>query len=176
MKRTHFIAATALLAICIQISATAQTTATWKGGKPGREYDWNCAANWKEGRTPNEYSLVLIPAGMSYYPVIKKEVDPIDGLMLEAGSALTLQNDGALQVLGATERSNSLILKGHIENHGTLKLDMLDSLPVAILHQVFGNGEIVLNGATRNLTQVPSANPKNNSGRDGYISMDKYAH
>lgn len=39
----------------------AQKTATWKGGTPGNPNEWNCAANWKEGRVPNEFSQVIIP-------------------------------------------------------------------------------------------------------------------
>ena len=32
------------LLLCLCLSLSAQRTATWQGGKPGRATDWSCAA------------------------------------------------------------------------------------------------------------------------------------
>jgi len=67
----------ALLSL-ISLNAQSQKTATWKGGAPGRSTDWNCPANWKEGRVPNEFSHVVIPDVSSStfsYPVIDAEIE-----------------------------------------------------------------------------------------------------
>ena len=58
MRNIIFFAAFILVS---QTALFAQKTATWKGGTPGKPTDWSCAANWKEGRVPNEFSQVIIP-------------------------------------------------------------------------------------------------------------------
>ena len=49
---------------------SAQTTATWIGGTPGKPNDWNTPYNWSEGRVPDENAQVIIPSDRQYYPVI----------------------------------------------------------------------------------------------------------
>ena len=133
------IAATFILAVSI----SAQTTATWQGGKPGRTTDWNCAANWSEGRIPDEFTLAIIPAGVEYYPVIKKEVMSIDALLMEAGTSLTLQNGAFLKVLGETGRFDGLTIFGEIINNGTLQIGAISSTGVAYMQHIQGIGAVI---------------------------------
>lgn len=91
MKTISFFVAVLTLACSQNHSLSAQSTSTWQGGKPGRTNDWNCPANWKEGRTPNEFSQVVIPSGRIYYPVVTSQTTPIDALLLEGGATLTLR-------------------------------------------------------------------------------------
>lgn len=124
-------------------SLTAQTTATWQGGKPGRPTDWNCPANWSEGRTPDEFSQVIIPAGADFYPVIKNEVAPIDALLMAGSTSLTLQNRAKLRILGETGRFDSLTIFGTIMNNGALEIGNVNPVDVAFMQQIQGVGSVV---------------------------------
>ena len=140
---TLSIAATLTLILGLSISLSAQTTATWQGGKPGRTTDWNCAANWLEGKTPDEFTQVIIPSGADYYPVIKNEVEPIDALLMEGGTALTLQKGASLAILGETGRFGGITILGKIENNGTLEIGEAIGSNLAFLRQVQGSGKVV---------------------------------
>lgn len=43
------------------ISAAAQKTNVWQGGAAGHETDWSFFKNWRAGKVPNEFDLVIIP-------------------------------------------------------------------------------------------------------------------
>lgn len=101
MKATT-ISITLILFLGFSLNLTAQTTAVWQGGKPGRTTDWNCPANWSEGRVPDEFTQVIIPAGVTYYPVIRYAPAPIDALLMEAGARLTIQGGARLAILCET--------------------------------------------------------------------------
>ena len=140
---------TILLAIsilfCLQISASAQTTATWQGGTPGKSSDWNCHTNWKEGRIPDEFSQVIIPADRHTYPILKDEVQPIDALMLVGGASLTLEQGSFLTILGETGRFNGMTLLGKIYNEGTLVSEALSGGNVEIMEHIAGSGKFIDN-------------------------------
>ncbi len=133
-KRALFLAAILMLVSGLHISISAQTTATWQGGKPGKPADWNCAGNWKEGRTPNEFSQVLIPSGMTYYPVLLDETTPIDALLIEGGASLTLHREASLVILGETGRFGGFLLLGKISNEGALEIKGTQLLGLANLN------------------------------------------
>lgn len=130
------------LVISLSSSLSAQTTATWVGGKPGRPADWNCAANWSEGKTPDEFAQVIIPAGAQYFPVIQNEVAPIDALLVESGCTLTLQNGAVLTILGETGRFDGISLFGFINNSGLLEIENVPSMSVAFMNQIKGMGSV----------------------------------
>ena len=118
-KAILFLAATVAFFFAIPISAQAQKPATWKGGTPGKVSDWNCAANWQEGRVPNEFSDVLIPdvsTGSNAFPVISCRVESVNTLTLLSGARLDIARTGSLEV--------SFALKTYgvckLQNHGTL--------------------------------------------------------
>ncbi|MBC7774357.1 MAG: hypothetical protein H7246_02880 [Phycisphaerae bacterium] len=72
-------------------TAQAQKTATWKGGTPGRNTEWNCATNWKEGRIPDEFSNVIIPdvsTSTFSYPIIYEGVIEIFSLQCAPSARL----------------------------------------------------------------------------------------
>lgn len=144
MKNLTFRIATILtLAIGLNTSLSAQSIATWQGGKPGRTTDWNCAANWQEGRIPDEFTQVIIPLGADYYPVIKNEVEPIDALLMEGGASLTLQAGSALIILGETGSFDGITVFGKIINNGRLEIVNVSSPNVAFMQQIEGVGSVV---------------------------------
>lgn len=126
--------------LTINLPLFAQTTATWQGGKPGRTTDWNCAANWREGRAPDEFSQVIIPTGVIHYPVLKDEVETIDALLVEGGAELTLKKNASLIILGETGRYDGLTLLGNIRNDGKLECCRLQQFNTAMLERIKGGG------------------------------------
>lgn len=77
----------------VVLSMHAQKTSIWKGGTPGRNTDWNCAANWKENRVPDEFSCVIIPDVSSStfsYPSIENRVVEIWSLQCLPPAKVTL--------------------------------------------------------------------------------------
>ncbi len=107
MCRQHGkMATTAFFALCCIFlgnpdSVSAQKTATWKGGTPGRGSDWNCPKNWKEGRVPNEFSHVIIPDVSSStfsYPVIESGEVEILSLVCAPTTYVRVRNEARLFV------------------------------------------------------------------------------
>lgn len=121
MKNASFLSAAILILFFgFQVSLHAQKATTWKGGTPGRGTDWTCAANWKEGRVPNEFSDVLIPDVSSttgFLPVIRTEVASVNSLTILSGGHLRIEMAGRLEVFGAVEIFGS----GSIRNTGSLQ-------------------------------------------------------
>lgn len=82
-----------------QSTLSAQKTATWKGGTPGRSSDWMCASNWREGRLPNEFSAVVIPdvsTGSQAYPVLRSSEVEVLSVDIQTGAMLTLTTNARL--------------------------------------------------------------------------------
>lgn len=133
MKHVTFFAATVLMLLCsFSVSLSAQKTATWKGGKPGRTTDWTCDANWKEGKMPNEFSQVIIPSDVAFYPVITDEVPTIDALLLEGAATLTLKEDARLSILNATGLLGGMTIYGSLFNEGILEVNNSNLQTLAI--------------------------------------------
>ncbi len=103
MKKASLLFAPAMILLLgFQISLTAQKTATWKGGAPGRNTAWNCAANWKEGRVPNEFSNVVIPDVSTTtfcYPVIEEGEVEILSLLCTPPAKVTLGKNASLIII-----------------------------------------------------------------------------
>ncbi len=142
MSKTTFFIALSLF-LCFGFTVSAQTTATWQGGKPGRTTDWNCPANWSEGRVPDEFTQVIIPTGAYCYPVVQSVPVLIDALLLEAGARLTIQGGATLSILGETGIFDGITLLGHIENNGTLEIGETVNMSIALLKQVQGHGIVI---------------------------------
>lgn len=132
-----------VLLLGYSLTLSAQTTAVWQGGNPGRTTDWNYAANWSEGRVPDEFTQVIIPSGATYYPVIQFAPTPIDALLMEAGAKLTITDGARLAILGETGIFDGVTILGKIENNGTLEIGEAVSSDVAFLKQLQGSGIVI---------------------------------
>lgn len=132
-----------IITLLFSFSLSAQISATWQGGKPGRSTDWDCPSNWREGRVPDEFTQVIIPAGRQFYPEIKCASMPIDALLMESGSTLDIFEGASLLVLGATGRFDCAIVLGQIRNNGTLDIGEAVNVSTAFLKQVQGNGILI---------------------------------
>lgn len=108
------------ISFCLSNTAQAQKTATWKGGTPGQSVEWTCAANWKEGRVPNEFSNVVIPdvsATGSYQPVIRCAVEGVNSLTVLPGAQLRIEPSGTLEIFESLEciAGNGILNFGRLE-------------------------------------------------------------
>jgi len=105
-----------MLLLCLaQGYSNAQKIATWKGGTPGRNTDWNCPGNWKEGRVPNEFSKVVIPDVSTCtfsYPVVRKDTVEISSLQCAPGATLTLLGNAKVIVLDSAAQKPDRKNKG----------------------------------------------------------------
>ena len=108
---SFFFAATIALLFGFQGSLSAQKTATWKGGQAGRSSDWNCAANWKEGRVPDEFSNVVVPdvsTSTFSFPIIEKGEVEVWSLQCLSGAHVTVSDKARLTILESDNNGASI--------------------------------------------------------------------
>ena len=112
-----------VISLAMTTIALGQKTYIWKGGKPGRTNDWNCAANWNTYRVPDEFSEVFIPFNGSksgQYPVIRSGDFEVSSLRISMGARLTIDTSGSLLILNPDycDDVSHIILYGrlHIAN------------------------------------------------------------
>ncbi|MDD2994729.1 MAG: T9SS type A sorting domain-containing protein [Paludibacter sp.] len=77
-------------------SDCSSTFAVWFGGT---NTDWHTASNWCNNSVPSSSVDVLIPAGISNYPVISQNASA-KNLEIESGANLTLNDNYTLSVYG----------------------------------------------------------------------------
>ncbi len=75
--------------------------------------DWNLAGNWDDNNIPIPTTNVLIPSGLTNYPVVGSTSQAnCNNLTIDAGASLTLASDAA--------GTGSLIIDGTLTNNGTI--------------------------------------------------------
>ncbi len=64
--------------------------------------DWNNAGNWSTGVVPtiSTPSIVLIPSGKPFYPVVSTATVQANSISIDAGASLTVSGTGVLQLAG----------------------------------------------------------------------------
>lgn len=82
----------------------------WVGGAPSYLNDWNTPANWGCGIVPSVTDNIIIPAGVSYVPVISGTAYT-NSITLQAGASVTVSSGAVLNVKG-TLTNNGTILGG----------------------------------------------------------------
>ncbi len=86
------------------------TPGLWRGNV---STDWNLAGNWDDNNIPIPTTNVLIPAGLTNYPVVGSTSQAnCNNLTIDAGASLTLASDAA--------GTGSLIIDGTLTNNGTI--------------------------------------------------------
>jgi hypothetical protein len=85
------------------------STTTWIGGSPSGPTDWMLPGNW-QGGVPISTSNVVIPGGLTYYPVLPGGSQTINTLQIQSGAVLNTSGIPVLTVAGATDA---------IQNSGT---------------------------------------------------------
>ena len=112
----------------------------WVGGAAGQQTNWNTPANWHNNAVPTGTTNVLVPGGLTHYPVLSgagscRDLEIRDGatVNVNAGGSLTINHDllagqgigGTLIVNGGTCVINGEALQRpgsgiQVKNGGTL--------------------------------------------------------
>ena len=99
---------------CLQVTVNVTTSGTWLGITT----DWNNAANWCGG-VPTISTDVLIPAGLTNYPVLNAGTGTVRNITIQSTASATI-SAVKLQIAGAISISGSLDASaGTIEFNGT---------------------------------------------------------
>lgn len=110
MKKLLFIQLPVWAFFFVSFNAVAQNT--WIGGFPGREHDWNFAANWSMNHVPDEWDNVWIPNTSSttfVYPVITTNVGTIASITFGFNAFLTLTQNGTINIENEDQSNNIAI-------------------------------------------------------------------
>lgn len=75
------------------------TPGLWKGGASGFPTDWNTATNWDDHKVPSPTRDILIPEGLSFYPVLSG-TRQCDDILIEDNGDLNIDAGSTLNVSG----------------------------------------------------------------------------
>jgi hypothetical protein len=95
-------------------------TNTWDGSS---STSWNTAANWSLGTVPVATDDVVIPGGLTNYPVISGITALTANLTINVGGTFTIDPDGALTVdgdLNIVDFNDLLTINSNASNSGSL--------------------------------------------------------
>ena len=85
----------------------------WTGAS---DHDWNNASNWSKGTVPGEGWDIMIPGGLSNYPVLAGTVS-CKNLHIKTGGALTVPDGSVLNVNGQLNVDGNLdVAEGGVVN------------------------------------------------------------
>jgi hypothetical protein len=101
----------------ISTPVTIAVPGTWTGTV---STEWNESGNWLCGALPSATTSVILPAGLSLYPVLTSGTDAIYNLTIQNGASLTLAG-AVLQLSGTLSGGGSLVAtSGTLELNGTV--------------------------------------------------------
>ena len=114
MKKNYFLKVLLIALIGLGTNLYGQT-ATWNGSSSS---SWTKASNWDGGVTPSFLTSieVIIPSGLSTYPVISSTVFFNGDLEVQSGATISMNNNGSLQQLdGNFTLAGTIILESESE-------------------------------------------------------------
>jgi len=101
------------------------TTATWVGGTPGGERNWQDYRNWDNQKVPTWTTTVIIPDVQSksgFFPTIETTVAEIEHLKIESDATLLILKGGSLTNNGESTYKDGLLNFGRLHIDGILKI------------------------------------------------------
>lgn len=100
----------------ITAGVTILTPGTWAGTV---STDWNTSGNWLCGAIPTASTSVLIPSGLSNYPLLSQSMGTTGNLTIQSGASLTVSGT-VLQINGSISNSGTFnAANGTVEMKGT---------------------------------------------------------
>jgi len=122
---------------CISIAETAPVTITWDGSS---STDWLTAANWDLNRIPNSSDIIIVPSGLSNYPLSVPN-GSFNSLSLTRGSSGTT-------TIGTTTFSGNVTLNSSFASN-TITFNGTTSIGGNLAVGTSGNNfNFTVNGAT----------------------------
>lgn len=123
MNKKQFNLITCLVMVCLFWTVSILGQNTWDGSEGT---NWGTAANWSLGTVPVATDDVVIPDGLTNYPVISGITALSANLTINAvaeSNVLTIDSDGALTVDGVltiTDFNTRMIINSNASNSGSL--------------------------------------------------------
>ena len=114
MRKNYFLKVLLITLIGLGTNLHGQT-ARWNGSSSS---SWTKASNWDSGVTPSFATSrdVIIPSGLSTYPVISSTVFFNGDLEVQSGATISMNNNGSLQQLaGNFTLAGTIILESESE-------------------------------------------------------------
>jgi hypothetical protein len=94
----------------------------WVGGAPGQTQNWNTATNWNDNAVPTAATDVLIPGGLTYYPVLTA-TGTCNDLQISDNATVTINPGGNLTInhnlADGQGSAGTLIVYGTCQVNGT---------------------------------------------------------
>lgn len=109
--------------------------AVWNGNA---DTNWNNITNWPCGIVPAGTSDVIIPSGLTNYPVINSGIGNCRNLTIQTGASVTVIKNGILKIAGNIYNSGKLDA-----SNGTIEMNGSDAQSIA--------GSLFINKTIRNL-------------------------
>ena len=130
--------------------AFAQNTATWIGGTPGNETNWNEPRNWSNYQMPDEDTHIIIkPLNTGHFaqPVISQPSE-VASIVLYAGASLTIKHQGEVRIDGSQTYTQGILnYGGTLINEGLITLSDIQDFNSEHLHLTYkGGGDVNING------------------------------
>ncbi|MFT3909089.1 MAG: T9SS type A sorting domain-containing protein [Ferruginibacter sp.] len=99
------------------IGGSAAITVTATGTWLGINNNWNDPQNWCDGNIPTSATNVIIPSGVSFFPIITTTDPKSNNMTIAAGANINITATGTFSFAG------SIINNGSITNNGTIVLN-----------------------------------------------------
>jgi hypothetical protein len=90
--------------------------ASWTGAI---STDWHVAGNWLDGTVPTIITNIIIPPGLTNYPILNADTGSVQNIVIQTNASLTVTN-AILQISGSISNSGTFDLSdGTIEMNGS---------------------------------------------------------
>ena len=97
---------------------------TWDGDR--EDWDWNNGLNWAAGSSPSDITHnVVIPSGLTHYPIISTSGEVCEDLLIENGASITIAANAQIDV------------HGNITNNAGISGIIIESTPL-------GDGSLII--------------------------------
>ena len=110
-------------------SGTAVITVTAPGTWKGINTNWNDPLNWCDGTIPSASTNVIVPSGLSFYPVITTPDPQVKNITIAAGANINIQATGTFSIAGLVSSSGTMANSGIIAINGTTGLQNFPPAP-----------------------------------------------
>lgn len=172
-------------------------TGTWRGIT---NTSWHEASNWCGG-VPTATSNVIIPSGLSNYPIVTSGTYQIKNITIESGATVSLNSGSNLQVSENIQNNGSIVGIGNLTLNGTIpqslsgvgfynnlslsnsngitiqsnatKVNILNNLQVNGLSTLTTNGNLILKSSSLGTARIATANAAGNY-IIGNVEVERY--
>lgn len=138
------------------VTVNVNPSGNWVGGAPGNLNNWFTGANWCGGVVPTSSTNVVIPAGVSNYPIVTTGSALANNINIASGASVTV-NGGTFSLNGAVTNGGTFDLtNGTLELAGAGVSVAGSSFTSATVKNLLISNTSSLNGSNLNVTGTVS--------------------